>query len=59
VTQLVYDSTAAGGYERAFAHVSSRFIPLLLAASGLARGHHVLDVACGTGLAEKAFNGPE
>lgn len=49
--QLMYDAKAADGYERAFARVSSHFIPFLLQAAGLRPGQRVLDVATGTGLA--------
>lgn len=49
-----YDKTAAIGYERAFAHVSSHFIPYLLRAGRVAPGHHVLDIATGTGLLAQA-----
>lgn len=54
VAQLMYDAGAAAGYERAFARVSSHFIPFLLRAGHVASGQRVLDVATGTGLAAKA-----
>ena len=54
MTQLMYDATAAAGYERGFAHISSHFIPFLLGAAGVSAGHRVLDVATGTGLAAEA-----
>jgi ubiquinone/menaquinone biosynthesis C-methylase UbiE len=54
VTQLIYDATAAAGYERSYAHLSSHFIPFLLAAGRVQSGHRVLDVATGTGLAAAA-----
>lgn len=54
VAQLMYDATAAAGYERGFAHISSHFIPFLLSAAGVSVGHRVLDVATGTGLAAEA-----
>src|SRR5215510_7535511 len=54
VAQLMYDATAAAGYERGFARISSHFIPFLLAAAGVSTGHRVLDVATGTGLAAAA-----
>ena len=54
MTQLIYDATAAGGYERGFAHVSSHFIPFLLRSGRVSRGHRVLDIATGTGLAAEA-----
>ena len=54
MSQLMYDATAAAGYERGFARISSHFIPFLLRAGHLASGHRVLDVATGTGLAAEA-----
>ena len=51
---LSYKDEAAAGYERAFAHVSTHFIPLLLRAARLAPGMRVLDIATGTGLAAEA-----
>ncbi len=54
MTQLIYDATAAGGYERGFARISSHFVPFLLRAGRVASGHRVLDVATGTGLAADA-----
>jgi tRNA A58 N-methylase Trm61 len=57
VAQLMYDATAAAGYERGFARISSHFIPFLLGAAGVSAGHRVLDVATGTGLAAEAALG--
>ena len=54
MTQVMYDSTAAAGYEQAFAHISSHFVPFLLSAGRLTPGHNVLDVATGTGLVAEA-----
>jgi ubiquinone/menaquinone biosynthesis C-methylase UbiE len=54
VAQLMYGATAAAGYERGFARISSHFIPFLLSAAGVSVGHRVLDVATGTGLAAEA-----
>jgi SAM-dependent methyltransferase len=54
VTQLMYDATAAAGYERGFARVSSHFVPFLLRAADISVGQSVLDVATGTGLAAEA-----
>jgi SAM-dependent methyltransferase len=51
---LSYRDEAAAGYERAFAHVTTHFIPFLLRAARLAPGMHVLDIATGTGLAAEA-----
>jgi len=52
--ELAYRDEAAAGYDRAFAHVSSRFVPPLLRAAHLAPGMRVLDVAAGTGLVAEA-----
>lgn len=57
MSQLMYDATAAAGYERGFARISSHFIPFLLRAGGVAAGQRVLDVATGTGLAAEAALG--
>ena len=54
MAQLMYDATAAAGYERGFARISSHFIPFLLRAGHVASGYRVLDVATGTGLAAEA-----
>lgn len=54
MAQLMYDATAAAGYERGFARISSHFIPFLLRAAGVSVGDRVLDVATGTGLAAEA-----
>ena len=50
----IYNNVAAAGYEQAFAHVSSHFIPFLLGAGRVAPGQHVLDIATGTGLIAEA-----
>ena len=47
-------STAAEGYDAAFAPVTRLFIPALLRAARIESGHHVLDVATGTGAAAEA-----
>jgi ubiquinone/menaquinone biosynthesis C-methylase UbiE len=52
MAQRIYDSTAAEGYERAFARVSLRFVPSR--SRRAASGQVVLDVATGTGLAAAA-----
>ncbi|WP_407150491.1 class I SAM-dependent methyltransferase [Bradyrhizobium sp. ORS 86] len=49
--ELAYYDEAAAEYDRAFAHVSSYFLPALLRAAGVASGMKVLDIATGTGLA--------
>ncbi len=49
--ELAYHDEAAAEYDRAFAHVSRHFLPLLLSAAGVASGMKVLDIATGTGLA--------
>ncbi|HEX2366628.1 MAG TPA: methyltransferase domain-containing protein, partial [Bradyrhizobium sp.] len=54
MVELIYRREAAAGYDRAFAHVSSHFIPSLLRAAYLAPGMRVLDIATGTGLAAEA-----
>jgi ubiquinone/menaquinone biosynthesis C-methylase UbiE len=54
VAQLMYDATAAAGYERGFARISLHFISFLLSAAEISAGHRVLDVATGTGLAAEA-----
>jgi ubiquinone/menaquinone biosynthesis C-methylase UbiE len=53
-TVLTYGEDAAAGYEQAFAHVSTHFVPFLLRAAHLAAGARVLDIASGTGLAAEA-----
>lgn len=52
--QLSYRAEAATEYDRAFAHVSTHFLPFLLRAARLAPGQRVLDVASGTGIAAEA-----
>jgi ubiquinone/menaquinone biosynthesis C-methylase UbiE len=49
--ELTYHDEAAAEYDRAFAHVSSHFLPFLLSVAGVAAGMKVLDIATGTGLA--------
>jgi ubiquinone/menaquinone biosynthesis C-methylase UbiE len=49
--ELSYRAKAAAEYDRAFAHVSTHFVPSLLRAARLAPGMRVLDIATGTGLA--------
>ena len=49
--ELAYHDEAAAEYDRAFAHVSSHFLPFLLDAAGVVGGMRVLDIATGTGLA--------
>jgi ubiquinone/menaquinone biosynthesis C-methylase UbiE len=53
----MYDATAAAGYERGFARISSHFVPFLLQAGRVASGQRILDVATGTGLAAEAALG--
>lgn len=57
MSQLIYDATAAAGYERGFSRVTSHFIPVLLRAGAVVPGQRVLDVATGTGLAAEAALG--
>jgi ubiquinone/menaquinone biosynthesis C-methylase UbiE len=49
--ELAYHDEAAAEYDRAFAHVSSHFLPFLLRAAAVRSGMKVLDIATGTGLA--------
>jgi ubiquinone/menaquinone biosynthesis C-methylase UbiE len=51
---LTYGSDAAAGYDRAFGHVSARFVPSLVQATCLVPGMRVLDIATGTGLVAEA-----
>jgi ubiquinone/menaquinone biosynthesis C-methylase UbiE len=52
--ELTYKDEAAAGYDRAFAHVTTHFVPFLLRAAHVAPGMRVLDIAAGTGLASEA-----
>jgi ubiquinone/menaquinone biosynthesis C-methylase UbiE len=54
VSELAYKDEAASAYDRAFAHVSTHFLPFLLRAARLAPGQRVLDAATGTGIAAQA-----
>ncbi|MBV9202321.1 MAG: methyltransferase domain-containing protein [Alphaproteobacteria bacterium] len=51
---LIFRAEAAAEYDRAFAHVSSHFLPFIFRAARLASGHRVLDVASGTGISAEA-----
>ena len=53
VEELAYKDEAAAGYDRAFARVTTHFIPFLLRAANVAPGMRVLDIATGTGLASE------
>ena len=44
MSQLMYDATAAAGYERGFARISSHFVPFLLQAGRVGPGQRILDV---------------
>src|SRR5262249_53806167 len=55
--ELTYKNEAAAGYNRAFAHIGTHFVPFLLRAAHLAPGMRVLDIAAGTGLAAEAALG--
>jgi len=55
--ELTYKDQAAAGYDRAFARVTTHFMPFLLRAAHVAPGMHVLDIATGTGLAAEAALG--
>ncbi len=50
---LTFRAEAAAEYDRAFAHVSSHFLPFVFRAARLVPGHRVLDVATGTGISAK------
>lgn len=52
--QLLFKGEAAAEYDRAFAHVTRYFMPLLLRAADVTPGMHVLDIATGTGLSAEA-----
>jgi ubiquinone/menaquinone biosynthesis C-methylase UbiE len=51
---LNYKDEAAAGYDRAFAPVTTHFVPFLLRAAHITPGMRVLDIATGTGLAAEA-----
>jgi ubiquinone/menaquinone biosynthesis C-methylase UbiE len=57
MSQLMYDATAAAGYERGFARISSHFVPFLLEAGRVGPKQRILDVATGTGLAAEVALG--
>jgi len=52
--ELAFKDEAAAEYDRAFAHVTARFMPFLVRAAHLAPGLRVLDIATGTGLSAEA-----
>lgn len=54
MSELAYKGEAASVYDRAFAHVSTHFLPFLLRAARLVPGQRVLDAAAGTGIAAQA-----
>jgi len=54
MSELSYKDEAASAYDRAFAHVSTHFLPFLLQAARLGPAHRVLDAATGTGIAAEA-----
>jgi ubiquinone/menaquinone biosynthesis C-methylase UbiE len=57
VKNLSYEAQAAGGYDGAFAEVTTHFAPSLLRAAHIKSGMRILDIASGTGLvAEAALN---
>src|SRR3954466_7821281 len=51
---LNYKDEAAAGYDRAFAPVTTHFVPFLLRAAHITPGMRVLEIATGTGLAAEA-----
>ena len=52
--ELTFKNEAAAGYDRAFAHISKHFVPVLVRAAHVGPGMRVLDIAAGTGLAAEA-----
>src|SRR5271170_6602988 len=52
--ELAFRDEAAAEYDRAFAHVTTHFMPFLLRAADVAPGMRVLDIATGTGLSAAA-----
>jgi ubiquinone/menaquinone biosynthesis C-methylase UbiE len=54
MSELSFKDEAASTYDRAFAHVSTHFLPFLLRAARLEPGQRVLDIATGTGIAAEA-----
>jgi ubiquinone/menaquinone biosynthesis C-methylase UbiE len=57
MSELSYKDEAARAYDRAFAHVSTHFLPFLVRAGRLEPGQRVLDAATGTGIAAEAALG--
>ena len=55
--ELTYKNEAAAGYDRAFAPITTHFVPFLLRAAHIAPGMRVLDIAAGTGIAAEAALG--
>jgi ubiquinone/menaquinone biosynthesis C-methylase UbiE len=55
--ELTYKNEAAAGYDCAFAHITTHFVPFLLRAAHVAPGMRLLDIAAGTGLATEAALG--
>ena len=55
--ELAYKNEAAAGYDRAFAPITTHFVPFLLRAAHIGPGMRVLDIAAGTGIAAKAALG--
>lgn len=54
MSELSFKDEAASAYDRAFAHVSTHFLPFLLQAARLEPAQRVLDAATGTGIAAEA-----
>ncbi len=52
--ELAFKDDAAAEYDRAFAHVTTYFMPFLLGAADVTPGMCVLDIATGTGLSAAA-----
>lgn len=55
--ELTYKDEAVAGYDRAFARVTTHFLPFLLRAARVTSGMRVLDIAAGTGLAAESALG--
>lgn len=55
--ELTYKDEAVAGYDRAFARVTTHFVPFLLRAARVTSGMRVLDIAAGTGLAAESALG--
>jgi ubiquinone/menaquinone biosynthesis C-methylase UbiE len=62
MSELRFQQGAATTYEQCMGNLSVRLAPKVVAAAHVGAGHHVLDIACGTGIvtrAAAALVGPE